>query len=402
MSHISFGGLAIVAAVGFGVPLLLGFLPRVKVPSVVLEIFMGIVIGPSVLGWVEVDAPIQVLSLLGLASLLFLAGLEVEVDRLGGRPLRLALAGFVMSLALALGVGYSLRAFGLIQTPLFVAIVLAATGLGVIIPILKDSREISTPFGQLVVAAASISDFGTVVLLSLFFSREASSTATQLFLLGGFVVLAAMLVMVGLRGGRWNRLSDVLVRLQDTTAQIRVRGAALLLASLVAVAERFGLETILAAFVAGVILTLVDRDAALTHPQFRAKLEAIGFGLFVPIFFVASGIRFNLGALLASPSSLLQVPIYLAALLVVRGLPAWLYVPLLGTRRSIAAGLFQATSLSFIVASVQIGMELRVLTEATGAALVACALLSVLIFPLSAGLVLRRGQAGQCAATVEG
>lgn len=389
MSHISFGGLAIVAAVGFGVPLLLGFLPRLKLPSVVLEIFVGVVIGPSVLGWVVIDTPIQVLSLLGLASLLFLAGLEIEVDRLGGRALQLALIGFVISLALALGVAYTLQAFGLIQTPLFVAIVLAATGLGVIIPILKDSGEISTQFGQLVVAAASISDFGTVVLLSLFFSREASSTATQIFLLGGFVVLAAMLVMVGVRGGRWNRLSDVLARLQDTTAQIRVRGAALLLVSLVAIAERFGLETILGAFIGGVILTLVDRDAALTHPQFRVKLEAIGFGLFIPVFFVASGIKFNLGALLASPSSLLQVPIYLFALLAVRGLPAGLYLSLLGTRRSIAAGLFQATSLSFIVASVQIGMELKVLTEATSAALVASALLSVLIFPLSAGLVLR-------------
>jgi Kef-type K+ transport system membrane component KefB len=389
MSHISFSGLAIVAAVGFAVPLLLGFLPRLKLPSVVLEIFMGIVIGPSVLGWVVVDAPIQVLSLLGLASLLFLAGLEIEMERLGGRALKLALIGFVISLVLALGVGYSLQAFGLIQTPLFVAIVLAATGLGVIIPILKDSGEISNQFGQLVVAAASISDFGTVILLSLFFSRETSSTATQLFLLGGFLLLAAVLVMVGVRGGRWNRLSNVLLRLQDTTAQIRVRGGALLLVSLVAVAERFGLETILGAFVAGVILTLLDREASLTHPQFRAKLEAIGFGLFVPIFFVTSGIKFNLGALLASPSSMLQVPIYLLALLVVRGLPAWLYVPLLGPRRSIAAGLFQATSLSFIVASVQIGMELKVLTEATGAALVASALLSVLIFPLSAGLVLR-------------
>ena len=393
MSHISFGNLAVVAAVGFVVPLLLGFLPRLKLPSVVMEIAVGIVIGPSVLGWVEVDAPVQVLSLLGLASLLFLAGLEIEIDRLGGRALQLALIGFVISLALALGVGYSLRAFGLVQTPLFIAIVLAATGLGVIIPILKDSREIATRFGQIVVAAASISDFGTVILLSLFFSREATSTATQLFLLGGFLLLATMLVLVGVRGGRSNRLSDVLVRLQDTTAQIRVRGAALLLVALVAVAERFGLETILGAFIAGGIITLVDREAALTHPQFRVKLEAIGFGVLIPVFFVTSGIKFNLGALLASPSSLVQVPIYLAALLAVRGLPAWLYLPLLGPRRSIAAGLLQATSLSFIVASVQIGMELRLVTEATGAALVASALLSVLIFPLSAGLVLRRAPA---------
>ncbi len=389
MPHISFTGLAIVAAVGFAVPFLLGFAPRVRLPSVVLEIVAGIIIGPSVLGWVTVDASIQVFSLVGLAALLFLAGLEIEFHRLKGTPLRLASFGFLISIGLGLAVGYGLKTAGMVQTPLFIALVLAATALGLIVPILKDSGEISSDFGQLVVAAASISDFGTVVLLSLFFSREEASTRTQLLVLLGFLVLAALIVATIMRGERSNALSGVLLKLQDTTAQIRVRGSAMLMIALVAVAERFGLEAILGAFIAGTILALVDRDWRQTHPQFRTKLEAIGFGVLIPIFFVTCGLKFNLGALLQSPTGLAQVPLYAAALLVVRGIPAGIYRSFLGTRRAVAAGLLQATSLSFIVASVQIGLELKVIDDSTGSALVAAALLSVLIFPLAAGLVLR-------------
>ncbi len=392
MTHISFTGLAIVAAVGFAVPLLLGFFPRVRLPSVVLEIVAGIMIGPSVLGWVKVDAPIQVLSLVGLAALLFLAGLEIEFHRLKGAPLRLAGLGFLVSLGLGLAVGYGLKAVGLVHTPLFIALVLAATALGLIVPILKDSGEIASDFGQLVVAASSISDFGTVVLLSLFFSREAASTTTQVLLLLGFLVLAATVVATIMRGERSSVLSGVLLRLQDTTAQIRIRGSAMLLVALVAIAEHFGLEAILGAFIAGSILSLVDRDWRQTHPQYKSKLEAIGFGVFIPTFFVTCGLRFNLGALVQSPGSLAQVPLYAAALLLVRGLPAGIYRGFLGTRRSVAAGFLQATSLSFIVASVQIGFELKLIDDSTGSALVAAALLSVLVFPLAAGMVLRGGK----------
>ncbi len=392
MPHISFTGVAIVAAVGFAVPLLLGFFPRVRLPSVVLEIVAGIIIGPSVLGWVKVDEPIQVLSLVGLAALLFLAGLEIEFHRLKGTPLRLASFGFLISIVISLGVGYGLKSAGVVQTPLFIAIVLAATALGLIVPILKDSGEIATDFGQLVVAAASISDFGTVVLLSLFFSREAASTTTQLMLLLGFVVLASMVVATIMRGERSTALSGVLLRLQDTTAQIRVRGSAMLMVVLVAIAERFGLEAILGAFIAGTIVALVDRDWRQTHPNFKTKLEAIGFGVFIPIFFVTCGLKFNLGALTQSPGSLAQVPLYAAALLLVRGLPAWIYRGFLGTRRTVAAGLMQATSLSFIVASVQIGFDLKVIDDAAGSALIAAALVSVLFFPFAAGMVLRGGK----------
>lgn len=390
MSEVSFSGLLVVTMVGFLAPLLLGLAPALRLPAVVLEIVAGIVIGPSVLGLVAVDLPLQVLALVGLAFLLFLAGLEIEFDRLRGRPLQLAGLSFLLSFGMALLVAYGMRAAGLVETPLLVAIIISATGLGVIIGVLKDAGQIETDFGQLVIIGATIADFATVILLSLFFSREATSIGAQLVLIVSLALLAVVAVVAILRAERSSRLAAVLRRLQDTTAQIRVRGAFVLLIAFAALAEWFGLEVILGAFIAGVILSRVDRDPLMTHPQFRSKLDAIGFGVFIPIFFVASGVRFNLGALFASVATVAQVPLFLLVLLVVRGFPALLYRPLLGRQHTLAAGLLQATSLSFIVAAAQIGMELGMLSEASGAALIAAGLLSVLIFPLGALMVLGR------------
>jgi Kef-type K+ transport system membrane component KefB len=166
------------------------------------------------------------------------------------------------------------------------------------------------------------------------------------------------------------RIRTDLLRLQDTSAQIRVRAAFVLLVGFAAIAETLGLEAILGAFLAGAIVSLVDRDRAMTHPDFRRKLEAVGFGLFIPVFFVTSGVRFDLDALTASSSSLLIVPVFLAALLAARGLPALAYRSVIGTRRSAIAGLLQATSLPFIVAATAIGMELGLIDAAESAALV--------------------------------
>ena len=393
MPDVSFVGLLIVAVVAFLAPLLLGLSPARRLPSVVLEIVAGIIIGPSVLGWVRVDLPISILSVLGLAFLLFLAGLEVELERLRGRLLLYVSLAFLASLGLALLVGYGLYAAGQVISPLLIAIILVATALGVVVPLLKDAGESSTDFGQLIIAGAMFAEFGSIILLSLFFSREATSTRTKLVLLAGFALLAGAFAFVVLRLERSTRITAVLLRLQDTTAQIRVRGAFMLLVAFVALASVLGLETILGAFIAGVILRVVDGDRAMTHPQFRQKLEAIGFGVFIPVFFITSGWRFDLAALLSSPATLLRVPIFLAALLLVRGVPALIYRPLVGNRRSVVAGLLQATSLSFIVAASQIGLALGLITKATGAALIAAGLLSVLIFPIIALTLLRRGEA---------
>jgi Kef-type K+ transport system membrane component KefB len=391
----TFTSLLVVVAVAFAAPLLLGLFPGVRLPAVVLELVTGIAIGPSGLGWVEVDATIEVLAFIGLAFLLFLAGLEIDFMRLRGRVLRLAATGYALSFALAVGLSIALSGAGLVDTPLFVAILLSATSLGVIISVLKDAGQISSTFGQLVIAAGTIADFGAIILLSVFFTGEGGAGAT-LFLIGVLVAMGAV-VFLAVRGGEHSmRIREDLLRLQDSTAQIRVRGAVVLLVAFAAVAEALGLEVILGAFAAGALLSLLDRDEMMTHAAFRTKLEAIGFGVFIPVFFITSGLRFDLAALFASGSTIAMVPVFLAVLLVVRGLPALvLYRGVVSDRQAVVAGLFQATSLPFIVAGTAIGLELGLIDAAESAALVASGLLSVVIFPALGLGLLRSGDMGR-------
>src|SRR2546423_495272 len=290
MPAVSFTNLLIISAIAVLAPLAVGFVPRLRIPAVVLEIVAGIVVGPSVLGWVHVDLPVQILALF--------------------------------------------------------------------------------------------------VLLSLFSSRGGGGPGAKLLLL---VAFAGVVVAPGLAvttAGRSMRLAGVLVRLQDTTAEIRVRFAVVLLVAFTFLAERFGLESILGAFLAGAVVSLVDRDQA-THPRFRVKLEAIGYGFLVPVFFVGSGVRLDLTGLLDHPSALARVPLFLLALLVARGVPALLGVRAQGWRATVAIGLLQATSLPFIVTATQIGVTLGKISSVTAAALVCAGLLSVLIFPVVALGLLR-------------
>src|SRR4051794_25948604 len=384
----SLDGLLIVVAVAFAAPFLLGLAPGLRIPAVVLEIVAGIVVGPSVLGWVELDPTINVLATIGLAFLLFLGGLEVDFTRLRGPLLRLTAGGYALSFAIALGVALVLGAVGAVQTPLLVAIALGSASLGVLIPVLKDSGRIESELGRLVIAGGSIADFAAIILLSLFFAGEGGPGAT-LVLIGALLALAATVFGVVRGAQRSLRISADLVRLQDTTAQIRVRGAIVLLVGFAAAAQQLGLEVILGTFAAGAVLSLADPDRAMTHPDFRRKLEAIGFGVFIPIFFVTSGVRFDLDALTGNASML---PLFLAALVLVRGVPALVYHRLLARRELIVAGLLQATSLPFLVAATAIGRELGLVDAGEVAALVGAGLLSVLLFP-AAGLALLRRHA---------
>src|SRR6478609_8254914 len=377
MPDVSFTNLLVVASVAVLAPMTVGFAPRLRIPAVVLEIIGGIIIGPSGFGWVRVDLPVQILALFGLAFLLFLAGLEIDVHQLRGRLLRFAVLGWV-------------------SEPLLLAITLSATSLGLVVPVLKDAGQVHSEVGQTALAAASIADFAAIVLLSLFFSASGGSTGARVVVLSAFAGLVAVTGLVVSSAARSIRLGQVLVRLQDTTAEIRVRFAVLLLVAFTVLAERFGLESILGAFLAGAIVALVDRDSS-SHPNFRTKLDAIGYGFLIPVFFVSSGIRLNLTGLLHSPSALARVPLFLLALLAVRGLPALFGLRANGTRPTMAVGLLQATSLPFIVTATQIGVALGKLSSVTAAALVCAGLLSVLIFPLIALGLLRRDEPGPAA-----
>jgi Kef-type K+ transport system membrane component KefB len=390
VAEIGFDNLAIVVAVAFAAPLLLGIAPALRVPSVVLEIATGIVLGPSVLGWVHIDAAVQVLALIGVGFLLLLAGIEIDYHELRGRQLELALAAFALSFGIALALSFGLDAAGVLPAPFLTAVILSATSLAVVLPVLKDSQLIESRFGQLVIAATSIADVATVVMLSLFFSGKSGGAGTKVLLFGGFAGLCVAAAAAIVFGGRVGRVSNALLRLQDTTAQIRVRGAFLLLVLFAIVADRFGLEAILGTFLAGAVLKLADRDGMMTHSHFHRKLDEAGFGFFIPVFFVSSGIRFDGHALFASGSALAKVPLFFVLLLAIRGLPAVIFRPLVGGRLSAAAGLLLATNLSFVIVASQIGRELGLLTSATAAALVAAAVLSVLVYPLLALGLLRR------------
>ena len=380
MPDVRFENLLIICVLAVIAPLVIGFAPRLRIPAVVLEIVAGVIVGPSVLGWVRVDLPVQILALIGLAFLLFLSGLEIDVRQIGGVTLRKSVLAYLTTLALGVGFGIAFSAAGVVRSPLLVAITLSATSLGLVIPVLKDARALDGAVGRTTVSAATVADFSAIVLLSLLFSSSGGSTGTKVALLVAFVVLVTVTAVVLGRASRSMSLGDVLDRLQDTTAQIRVRLAVALLIAFVALAERFGLESILGAFMAGAVVSLVDRDST-SHPSFRLKLEAIGFGFLVPVFFVSSGVRLDLHGLVEQPSAFLRVPLFFVALLVVRGLPALWFAAALGRRHTMAVALLQATSLPFIVTASQIGVLTGRISSITATALVCAGLLSVLVFP---------------------
>ena len=380
MPDLEFVNLLGVLVIAVVAPVLLGLAPRLRVPAVVLEIVLGVAVGPSVLGWLEADLAVEVVALLGLTMLLFLAGLEIDVLSLRGPLLGVAVAGYVVSVAVGWLAGAALQAAGWVDDPLLLAVAVSATSLGLVVAVLKDAAVLQSRLAQTVVAASSVADFAAVLLLSLVFSAGGGGTGERLLLLGLFVLLVVTVAGVVGVSTRSMRLGDVVVRLQDSTAEIRVRAAMLLLITFVVLAERLGLESILGAFVAGAMVGLLDRDAT-SHPQFRVKLEALGYGFLIPVFFVSSGLRLDVSGLVSSADALARVPVFVVVVLLARGLPALLYLRTFGARRTATAALLQATSLPFLVAATQIGVLTGRLDGTTAAGLVCAGLISVLVFP---------------------
>jgi Kef-type K+ transport system membrane component KefB len=392
--EVSFNGLLLVMVVAVAIPLVLGLVPRVPIPGSVVEILAGILIGPAVLAWATPDRAVDVLAKLGVAFLLFLAGLELDFERLRGRALRLGLATFGLSVVIGLALTAPLGAIDVVLDPVFVTIVLSATALGIVMPVLKDTGRLDSHFGVFVVASCSIAEFGSIVLLSMFFSGQGGPdpvlTAGKLVVLLLFV---AVIAVVSARASSWPRLRNVMYRLQDTSAQIRIRIAVLLLLALLVLSESLKFDSILGAFLAGALLSaLSDADAVEEDVgQFRHKLDGIGFGFFIPVFFVSTGVAFPLTQLFDDDSALIRIPVFLLLLLLARGLPALLLRHELTRREVVAAALLQATSLSFIVVAAHIGQSIGELRPINAASLLAAGMLSVLIFPAAALAVLRRG-----------
>ena len=397
MPNISFNSVLIIAAMAVLVPLISGLLPRLPVPGAALEVIAGILIGPSVLGWVRIDAPVQVLSDLGLGMLLFLAGLEIDIERLRGPLARLAVSAFAVSAVLALLCAYAFRLAGQAKQPLLLAIILMSTSTGLLLPLLKDAGEESTAFGQLVMTAAALAEIVPIMLLSLFFSATSATPGAQAVSLAIFIVLVVLSGTALARVRRLESAGRLLNRLSDSSAQLRVRASLTLALAFGVLAYRFGFASILGAFAAGLLVRIVNLARHSPHPQFRVKLEGIGFGFLVPIFFISTGVAFPLKALLTNPAALAEVPLFLAALLLVRGLPALLYARFAGRRRAVVAGLLQATTLTFVIVAVQIGLADGKITPTAAASLLTAGLLSAILFPAVAQRLLPRAATPEAA-----
>ena len=387
-------GLFYVFAVATLAPLALSFLPWLPLPAVVLEILLGIAIGPLALDLVpRTDTVIHVLALLGVSLLLFFAGLELDLRAIINPRVRTLLLAYVLSIALALLVGELVMTLGMDVTPLFLMVVLSATGLGVLLPIMKDAGYLETELGQVIFGACAIAEVVPLVLLALCFPPGDATVLQQAGKIVILLLVAALAALAILRGSRHQRLERRIARLENTTAQLRVRATFLLILGLAALATHFQIEVILAAFAAGLVVG-ASRKEALEHSDQLKKLEGAAFGIFIPVFFVSTGINLDVSLLFDSVEVLLLVPIFLVSLLVVRGLPVLLYRRLMTQRERAGTAFFQATSLSLLIASAPAGLAAHAITERGSTALIAAGMLSVIVYPAIGKVILGRGDAG--------
>lgn len=360
---------------------------RLRLPLVVLELLFGVAIGPHGLDLVGGEGTLRALSALGLSFLFFLAGLDLDFAKLRGRPLHLGIAGWVVSIGLALALTFSLQAAGLVSDPVLIGVALSTTAIGTLLPILREAGELDTPLGRFILGAGAIGEFGPIVLFSLIITGE-QGIAVRSGLLVTFVFIALACATIALRL-RPPHVIAVLSRTLQSTSQLPIRLSMLLLAALVVLADVLGLDILLGAFAAGSLVGLVARGPG--AEPFRQKLDALGFGFLIPIFFVTSGAQLDLTALFASPISLARVPLFLALLLIVRGAPALLYRRDLPAAERHLLALFSATTLPLVVVITEIGKATGRMQPENAAALVGAGILSVLLFPLLALSLRGRG-----------
>ncbi|MFD7261541.1 cation:proton antiporter [Streptomyces sp. NPDC059874] len=388
--------LVLIMAAAVLAPLLAYGISRwLAVPLVIFEILLGILLGPDVLGWVHTGEVVDVLSNLGLAMLIFLAGYELEFDRVKGDTLKRSVWAWLIALALGLGLGALLAHGGGFDKGVYVGTALTSTALGAILPVLRDAGDLQSRFGSVMMAMGAIGEFGPIIAMALLLSGRAPGRSAAL--LAAFAALTAAAVLWSLRPKPpW--FGNVIAKTLHSSAQFAVRLVVLLLVSMLALAQVLGLDILLGAFAAGLITRLVLHGAA---PESSAtvlsKVEAMGFGFLVPLFFVVTGVEFDLKALLAGGRELLLLPLFLLLFLVVRGLPIWLLAPKdLDRRDRSALVLFGSTALPLVVAITTLGVQAGKVDPGEAAALVGAGMLSVLVFPL-VGLRLRdrvRARAG--------
>jgi len=377
----------IVLLAAFVAPLLAEIRVGFRLPVVVLEIVLGVLIGPQILNLANPDEFFDVMKGFGTAAVMFMAGMEIDFEQIRGRPLSLALQGWVVSLVLALLLVGVLHVIPAVDAPMMVAIALTTTGLGTMLPILRDGGQLDSIFGRLVLAAGTVGEVAPMVAVSLALSQRFTSWQEIGFLLA-FLALVGLAVAVG-TGLRPPRIIALLGRTMHSSTQMPIRLALALMIALYVLSQDFGFEGILGAFAAGLIVGLTTRGE--DSRDFRIKIDAICFGFLSPFLFIGTGLQFELGALTRDVTSMILMPTLLLLFLVVRGLPVFLYrkeMPL--PERWPFALSSSVTSLSLVVVIAQIGLQAKSMSQDVAQALIAASVFSLLLYPAFAGALLAK------------
>jgi Kef-type K+ transport system membrane component KefB len=376
-----------ILAVAVLAPLLAEIPAPFKVPVVVLEILLGIALGPHVLNLVHFEGFAATMFDFGMAATLFTGGIDLDFADIKGRPMLLAAGGWTLSVLLSIAIVSLLHAIPHVRMPLVVAIAMCTTGLGIVAPGFRDSGLLDTAFGRFLLAAGTLGEVGPVIAMSLLLSRQYSIWQEGAFLVVFLTVIAAAFA-IGI-GARPPKALEILGRHMNKSTQLPVRISLFMLAGLLVLAQTFGFENFTGAFAAGMILGTVTRGER--GNVLREKMETITFGWFYPFFFVGAGIQFDLGALGHTLPTILLVPAFAVLFLVIRGIPAFLYRGKIDTAQLLPFALSSAVpSLTIIVVITQTGVRAGSMTPDVAAAMVGAAMLSILLFPTIAGSLLSR------------
>jgi len=363
-----------------------------KVPVVVLEVVLGIVIGPHVLGLVQIQGFVVTMFYIGMAMTLFMAGMELDFSEIKGRPLSLAAGGWIVSVLLGITIVGLLHVIPQVHAPLMVTLALCTTGLGVLVPVFRDGGQLGTTFGRLFMAAGALGEVGPIVAMALLLSEQ-YSTWQEIGFLFALLAVVGMAVVVSVRA-RPPKLLALLGRHMHASTQLPVRISLLVLSAFIMLAYQFGFEVILGAFAAGMVVGQATRGEG--GKALREKLEAVSFGWFYPFFFVVTGVKFDIAALGQNLTTMLLVPAFAMLFLLIRGAPVFLYRDAIARAERLPFALSSAVpSLSIIVVITEIGVRATAMNTDVAAALIGAALLAVLLFPTIAGVLLQRIAAPQ-------
>jgi len=383
--------LLVVTLVAALTPIVVAALPGPGIPQVVIFILAGILIGPQGLGLANTSA-IKLLADVGLGFLFLLAGYELDLRLLRAHAGRLAMIGWLVSVVISVGTVGVLGYFGFLHAFVPIGLALTTTALGTLLPILHDNDMLHGQFGRYVLAAGAVGELFPIVAISLFLTGrgEFVAIASILAVLVMAVLLAAVPHVIGEA-----RLRALIRQGRKATSQTTLRWSIVLLLALLVAAERFGLDVVLGAMLAGIVLRSWTHQVDVDLTPLEGKLDAVGYGFFIPVFFISSGMSLDVKSIIENPLRLL---VFFVLLLLVRGLPSMLvYRRALPVRQRVEMTFITATTMPLLIALAVIGLSTHVMIPANAAALVGAGVLSVLFYPVIAIAVARRGRTDDAA-----